>query len=338
MLYPEDDLITYDALNSASDSSEDESSYEDLLDRCDGADSASYLVNEFFARDQSGNREETNNASEPRASGFKPRSVSKRKDIENKKQGARRRGSRAGTRNLEPERGDKRESDEYDEEPFRKLLVPLALPGWLQTQQLIWESGSLCQLLHRRRNVTANNRMPNSNETKSMNSAQQQKQQITNAMKNFSIRTLAELGHRIRCWSRRRSSRASMQLAVDRISAGQTEGRPVACGDQQWQSRRILKAKEEWDTEASSRPGIQQTSSLADTQALVAAVGLGNGLTLPMGPGGVPNPGLMIPPAIRQASPISAVSPGAGMGKMPSGIKTNIKSANQVHPYRFQDF
>lgn len=96
----------------------------------------------------------------------------------------------------------------------------------------------------------------------------------------------------------------------------------------------VSKAKEEWDTEASSRPGIQQTSSLADTQALVAAVGLGNGLTLPMGPGGVPNPGLMIPPAIRQASPISAVSPGAGMGKMPSGIKTNIKSANQVHPYR----
>ncbi|XP_065083888.1 mediator of RNA polymerase II transcription subunit 8 [Ochlerotatus camptorhynchus] len=97
----------------------------------------------------------------------------------------------------------------------------------------------------------------------------------------------------------------------------------------------VSKAKEEWDTEASSRPGIQQTSSLADTQALVAAVGLGNGLTLPVGPGGVPNAGIMIPPAIRQASPMSAVSPGAGpLGKMPSGIKTNIKSANQVHPYR----
>ncbi|KAL1394943.1 hypothetical protein pipiens_011591 [Culex pipiens pipiens] len=54
-------------------------------------------------------------------------------DIENKKQGARRRGSRAATRNLEPERGDKREGDEYDEETFRKLL---------QKQQLIWESGS----------------------------------------------------------------------------------------------------------------------------------------------------------------------------------------------------
>ncbi|KAL1394942.1 hypothetical protein pipiens_011590 [Culex pipiens pipiens] len=63
-------------------------------------------------------------------------------------------------------------------------------------------------------------------------------------MKHFLIRTLAELGHKKRCWSRRRSSRASMQLAVDRISAGQTleqtERRPVACGDQQCQSRRIL--------------------------------------------------------------------------------------------------
>lgn len=98
----------------------------------------------------------------------------------------------------------------------------------------------------------------------------------------------------------------------------------------------VSKAKEEWDTEA-SRPGMQQTSSMADTQALVAAVGLGNGLTLPVGPGGVPNPGIMIPPAIRQASPLSAVSPsgpGGAVGKMPSGIKTNIKAANQVHPYR----
>uniref|UniRef100_A0A182ITE7 Mediator of RNA polymerase II transcription subunit 8 n=1 Tax=Anopheles atroparvus TaxID=41427 RepID=A0A182ITE7_ANOAO len=96
----------------------------------------------------------------------------------------------------------------------------------------------------------------------------------------------------------------------------------------------ISKAKEDWENESSTRPGIQQTSSMADTQALVAAVGLGNGLTTP---GGNPTAaGVMIPPAIRQGSPMSAVSPsgGAPMGKMPSGIKTNIKSANQVHPYR----
>ncbi|XP_053698304.1 mediator of RNA polymerase II transcription subunit 8 [Sabethes cyaneus] len=95
----------------------------------------------------------------------------------------------------------------------------------------------------------------------------------------------------------------------------------------------VSKAKEEWDTEASSRPGIQQTSSMADTQALVAAVGLGNGLNIPVGPGGVPGAGIMIPPAIRQPSPMSPSSAGP-LGKMPSGIKTNIKAANQVHPYR----
>ncbi|XP_058066837.1 mediator of RNA polymerase II transcription subunit 8 [Anopheles bellator] len=94
----------------------------------------------------------------------------------------------------------------------------------------------------------------------------------------------------------------------------------------------LSKAKEDWENESSTRPGIQQTSSMADTQALVAAVGLGNGLTAPS----VPNAGVMIPPAIRQGSPMGTVpTPGAApMGKVPSGIKTNIKSANQVHPYR----
>ncbi|XP_049549153.1 mediator of RNA polymerase II transcription subunit 8-like [Anopheles darlingi] len=96
------------------------------------------------------------------------------------------------------------------------------------------------------------------------------------------------------------------------------------------------KAKEDWESESSSRPGIQQTSSMADTQALVAAVGLGAGLAVPpqVGPGMGPG-GIMIPPNIRQNSPLSAISPsGAPLGKMPSGIKTNIKSANQIHPYR----
>lgn len=96
------------------------------------------------------------------------------------------------------------------------------------------------------------------------------------------------------------------------------------------------KAKEDWESESSSRPGIQQTSSMADTQALVAAVGLGAGLAVPpqVGPGIGPG-GIMIPPNIRQNSPLNAISPsGAPLGKMPSGIKTNIKSANQIHPYR----
>lgn len=39
----------------------------------------------------------------------------------------------------------------------------------------------------------------------------------------------------------------------------------------------VTKARDEWDVEASSRPGIQQTSSLSDTHALLTAIGLGKG-------------------------------------------------------------
>lgn len=39
----------------------------------------------------------------------------------------------------------------------------------------------------------------------------------------------------------------------------------------------VSKAREEWDVEASTRPGIQQTSSLSDTHALLTAIGLGKG-------------------------------------------------------------
>lgn len=40
----------------------------------------------------------------------------------------------------------------------------------------------------------------------------------------------------------------------------------------------VSKAREEWDVEASTRPGIQQTSSISDTHALLTAVGMGKGL------------------------------------------------------------
>uniref|UniRef100_D3TRA0 Mediator of RNA polymerase II transcription subunit 8 n=1 Tax=Glossina morsitans morsitans TaxID=37546 RepID=D3TRA0_GLOMM len=99
----------------------------------------------------------------------------------------------------------------------------------------------------------------------------------------------------------------------------------------------VSKAREEWEIEASSRPGIQQTSSMADTHALAAAVGNGKGLKvgIPMSvPGGVPG-SMMVPPGIRAPSPMSSVSPGgvSQLGKAPSAIKTNIKSAMQVHPF-----
>lgn len=100
----------------------------------------------------------------------------------------------------------------------------------------------------------------------------------------------------------------------------------------------VSKKREEWDIESSSRAGIQQTSSMADTHALVAAVGMGKGLKLGM-PMSVPGSGpgsMMVPPAIRPPAPMSSVSPGGvnQLGKAPSAIKTNIKSAMQVHPFQ----
>lgn len=94
----------------------------------------------------------------------------------------------------------------------------------------------------------------------------------------------------------------------------------------------VSKTREEWEGESASRAGVQQSSSMTDTHALVAAVGMGKGLKGNMtGPGGP----MMVPPAIRGQAPMSSVSPsGVGpMGKAPSAVKTNIKSANQIHPY-----
>ena len=99
----------------------------------------------------------------------------------------------------------------------------------------------------------------------------------------------------------------------------------------------VSKQREDWEIDSSSRAGIQQTSSISDTHALVAAVGMGKGLkiSIPMSiPGGPGN--MMVPPAIRPPAAMSSVSPGGvnQLGKAPSAIKTNIKSAMQVHPFQ----
>ncbi|KAJ8929256.1 hypothetical protein NQ314_018073 [Rhamnusium bicolor] len=103
----------------------------------------------------------------------------------------------------------------------------------------------------------------------------------------------------------------------------------------------VSKAREEWEVESSSRGNTQQNSSVADTHSLVAAVGMGKGLKLGPNPNGQPNPtsgGMMVAPQGRTGGP-----PGQGqippstqamtMNKAPSAIKTNIKSAAQMHPY-----
>lgn len=91
--------------------------------------------------------------------------------------------------------------------------------------------------------------------------------------------------------------------------------------------------------ESSARGSTQQNSSVADTHSLVAAVGMGKGLKMGTNPNGQPNQtsgGMMVAPQGRPGG-----TPGQGpmppstqtMNKAPSAIKTNIKSATQIHPY-----
>ncbi|XP_011346912.1 mediator of RNA polymerase II transcription subunit 8 isoform X1 [Ooceraea biroi] len=103
------------------------------------------------------------------------------------------------------------------------------------------------------------------------------------------------------------------------------------------------KAREEWESEAGSRATQAQTSSTADTHALVAAVGMGKGLksdSIQMVQTGV-NPvasSMMVGrPGNQQQTPGQGPMGNPPMGQMnkaPSAIKTNIKAASQIHPYR----
>lgn len=75
-----------------------------------------------------------------------------------------------------------------------------------------------------------------------------------------------------------------------------------------------------------------QTSSMADTHSLVAAVGVGKGLkAMPGGP-----PGIMVAP-VGPGRPPGPSQQSQQMGQMggkaPSAIKTNIKSGGSMHPY-----
>ncbi|XP_065221280.1 mediator of RNA polymerase II transcription subunit 8 [Planococcus citri] len=105
----------------------------------------------------------------------------------------------------------------------------------------------------------------------------------------------------------------------------------------------INKSREEWESEAGSRGGIGQSSSIPDTHTLVSVVSMGKGLKQMTPPGPSGPPGMMVPPgAVRPGSvgpgpppppgsQGSPMNPNPGqmgmMGKAQAGIKTNIKSA-----------
>ena len=105
-------------------------------------------------------------------------------------------------------------------------------------------------------------------------------------------------------------------------------------------AKTINKEREDMDTRANSRPDMEKTCAVEDTFNLVAAVSLGKALKAPPMPQG-PSHGGMGGPMGSRGPPPGGMMGGPGgpsgpigpMGKMPSGLKTNIKSANQVHPY-----
>lgn len=74
---------------------------------------------------------------------------------------------------------------------------------------------------------------------------------------------------------------------------------------------------------------------MTDTHALVSAVGMGKGLKANVSLNVATGPTNMMVPPLRASAPMTSVSP-SGVGqinKAPSGIKTNIKPAMQVHQF-----
>ncbi|XP_075974772.1 mediator complex subunit 8 [Anticarsia gemmatalis] len=94
----------------------------------------------------------------------------------------------------------------------------------------------------------------------------------------------------------------------------------------------ISKGREDWDGESMRSAGMQPTHSMTDTHALVTAVGTGKGLRP-----GIPS---IVPPGVAPGmgpsrGPTPQLGPQApSLPKAPSAIKTNIKAANQIHPYQ----
>ncbi|XP_042613494.1 mediator of RNA polymerase II transcription subunit 8-like [Cyprinus carpio] len=109
--------------------------------------------------------------------------------------------------------------------------------------------------------------------------------------------------------------------------------------------------RDDRDSESSALRQNKPSFNPADTNALVAAVGFGKGLSKCRPPGSVPSghpgqPMMSSGPTLQQVTIAGTTGHQAGMGgqgtqqqpgqpgKMPSSIKTNIKSASaSMHPY-----
>ncbi|XP_015787078.1 mediator of RNA polymerase II transcription subunit 8 [Tetranychus urticae] len=91
----------------------------------------------------------------------------------------------------------------------------------------------------------------------------------------------------------------------------------------------VRTTKDEWESGSTQRSSIPVTSSIQDTNIILAAIYLGKGLKpSTITPKTEPRPGSIGPQIPGQSGPRPP-----GISKAPSAIKTNIKSASQVNPY-----
>jgi mediator of RNA polymerase II transcription subunit 8 len=121
------------------------------------------------------------------------------------------------------------------------------------------------------------------------------------------------------------SKENTIQLRVQSISADQAQKQITTANKIVNNMTELVKNnREEWETE-SGRANQTQTSSIADTTSLIAAINYGKGLkTSP--PKAAGNP---VMTQVPQTAP--NIRPTAG--KAPATIKTNIKAAASGHPY-----
>jgi mediator of RNA polymerase II transcription subunit 8 len=117
----------------------------------------------------------------------------------------------------------------------------------------------------------------------------------------------------------------AIQLRVQSISADQAQKQITTANKIVNNMTDLVKNnREEWETE-SGRANQTQTSSMADTTSLIAAINYGKGLkTSP--------PKAAVNPVMTQV-PQTAPNLRPAAGKAPATIKTNIKAAASGHPY-----
>jgi mediator of RNA polymerase II transcription subunit 8 len=122
------------------------------------------------------------------------------------------------------------------------------------------------------------------------------------------------------------SKENAIQLRVQSISADQSQKQITTANKIVNNMTELVKNnREEWETE-SGRANQTQTSSIADTTALIAAINYGKGLkTTP--------PKAAVNPVMTQQVPQTAPNLRPAAGKAPATIKTNIKAAASGHPY-----